>query len=74
MLHCYIILHQFAMQREGGCAGPDSRVMVILCVTTSFGNVGTVDVSRFVLNLGLLLHYEVFYVLGIFIVHLVQLC
>ena len=47
--------------------------MVLPRATTSLGNFGTIYVSRYVLNLVLLLRYEVFHVLGIFVVYLVQL-
>ena len=53
-----------------GCAVSDSREMVLPCATF-FGNFGAVGASQRVLKLGLLLHYEVFYVLGGFIVRLV---
>ena len=61
------------MQKEGGEPALTAVKWFFHVQKYCFGNVGTVNVSRCVLNLGLLLRYEVFYTLGIFIVHLVQL-
>ena len=73
MSHCSIILHQFDMQKEGGAPALTNVKWFFHVQQNCFGNVGMVDVSWRVLNLGLLLRYEVLYILGSFIVHLVQL-
>ena len=73
MSHCYVILHQFYIRKEGGAPALTSVKWFFHVQQHRFGNVGTMDVSWCVLNLVLLIRYEVLYVLGCFVVHIVQL-
>ena len=73
MSHCSVILHQFSIQTEWGAPALTAVKWFFHVQQHRFTNVDAVDVRWCVLNLGLLLHYEVIYVLGSFIVHLVQL-
>ena len=61
------------MRKEGGAPALTAVKFFFHVQQHRFGNVGLVDVSQCVLNLGLLLRYEVFYFLGSFVVHIVQL-
>ena len=63
MSHCSLILHQFAMQKEGGAPTLTDVKWFLHVQQLRFGNVGAVYVSRCVLNLGLLLLYSAFYIL-----------
>ena len=73
MSHSSVILHQFSMRKEGGTPALTAMKWFFHMRQHRFVNVGKMDVSRCVLNLGLLLRYEGSYVLGFFVVHLVQL-
>ena len=68
-----VISHQFDIRKEGGAPALTAVKWFLHMQKHHFVNVGTVDVRRCVLKLGLLLLYEVFYLLVSFIFHLVQM-